>query len=187
MDISRLWYEVYHYGYRVRSIEPENGLARWQLYKNNYSTIKCSYTTIKSYNNLFKSVNYHAVGDDDINSTITINGNTYCNNIEKYHFLVQLFRIPKLAQFKIPYVKILQLAYNAGQLQAGIDSNSYDQEIVKFVNDNNLLKIETYINLELVKIPTIGAGMVSISVLARITITTIIALIVIMFILFITQ
>jgi hypothetical protein len=138
------WYEVYQYGYHTRTYEPQRGLEKWQFYKNTYSSIPDKFETSTSYKKLFDSVGYTPAGSDDNDSTIQINNQVYNNNIEKFHFLVQLFRIPKLAGFNLPFIKALQLAYNAGQLQATIDKGEYEEELVEFVKNNRLIEVPTY-------------------------------------------
>lgn len=95
---------------------------------------------------MFESVNYQPIGVEDDEAKITIGEHTLSNKIEQEHFLVQLFRIPKLANFELPFVKLMQLAYNAGQLQAKLDTNAYEADVTSFINQNNLINIDTYIS-----------------------------------------
>jgi hypothetical protein len=143
-SLKDYWYEVYHYGYRVRMYEPESGMERWQFYKNLYSSIPDQIQMSSGYKKLFESVKYKPAGIEDVDATVTIAQHEYINNVEKFHFLVQLFRIPKLSNFRVPFIKALQIAYNAGQLQALIDKDEYDQELVDFINENRLNEITTY-------------------------------------------
>lgn len=142
--LKEYWYEVYHYGYRVRSDEPQRGLEKWQFYKNTYSVIPDKIKTSSNYKKLFDSTGYAPAGLEDNDATIQVSDKVYNNNVEKYHFLVQLFRIPKLAGFNLPFVKTLQLAYNAGQLQATIDKHDYSDDLVEFVKHNRLIEVTTY-------------------------------------------
>jgi len=143
-SFKEYWYEVYQYGYHIRNYEPHRNVEKWQLYKNTYSAIKDMFRTSKSYKKLFDSINYISTGTDDNECTININGKTYNSGLEKFHLLVQLFRIPKLSGFNLPFVKTLQLAYNAGQLQANIDKGEYQMELVEFVKNNKLTEVTTY-------------------------------------------
>ena len=145
-SIRDYWYEVYQHGYHIRQYQPERGLEGWQTYKNTYGSNPMKFTLSDSYKKLFESVNYVSNGSEDADATITVVGQTYSNTIEKYHFLVQLFRIPKLAGFTLPLVKVLQIAYNAGQLQAMIDNNAYTSELIQFINTNKLTSIESYLD-----------------------------------------
>jgi hypothetical protein len=143
-SLKDYWYEVYHYGYRVRSFEPKNEIERWQFYKNLYSITSEQIQLSSDYKKLFESVKYKPAGFEDVYATLYIAGNEYSNNVEKFHFLVELFRIPKLSNFRVSFIKALQIAYNAGQLQATIDDDEYDQEVVDFINENRLNEITTY-------------------------------------------
>ena len=65
----------------------------------------------------------------------------------KYHFYLQLARIPK--NNKLELCRLLQVAYNLGQLSVHLDSDPiFTCETRAYFNLNNLGNINSYINLD---------------------------------------
>ena len=120
--LGNLWNELIDIGYTVRS-QKQDGMAAWQPYKSKYANFNLEgYETgipIKeSFVKLIESLNYKF--NDVIEQTdvkLVINGQIYDNTVETNHFLIQHFRIPKLEKYRLSVVKVLQLAYNIGQLK----------------------------------------------------------------------
>lgn len=74
-------------------------------------------------------------------------------NPKSNHFFMQLKNLVKTkSNFEIKLNRVLQLAFNAGQLSIFIKNNKLDKEIVDFVMENKLLDLTTYISLENQKI-----------------------------------
>lgn len=76
------------------------------------------------------------------------------------HFFTQLIRIPSLyydapgdmnniSEIKyIPFVKVIQIAYNIGQYSYEISKGTQDKTIVEFFNKHSLNRIETYVDIK---------------------------------------
>jgi hypothetical protein len=65
------------------------------------------------------------------------------------HFFMQLKNlVDKKSNFQIKINRVLQIAYNIGQLSIFIEMEKLPQDIVDFVEEHNLLDLDTYISLE---------------------------------------
>jgi hypothetical protein len=65
------------------------------------------------------------------------------------HFFMQLKNlVDKKSNFQIKMNRVLQIAYNIGQLSIFIERGKLPQDIVDFVEEHNLLDLDTYISLE---------------------------------------
>jgi len=65
------------------------------------------------------------------------------------HFFMQLKNlVDKKSNFQIKINRVLQIAYNIGQLSIFIERDKLEQDIVDFVEEHNLLDLDTYISLE---------------------------------------
>jgi len=65
------------------------------------------------------------------------------------HFFMQLKNlVEKKSNFEIKMNRVLQLAYNAGQLSIYIDNNKLPEDIIEFVKSNNLLDLDTYVSIK---------------------------------------
>lgn len=143
-------------GYEVR-LNKKNGLLEWQKYKNDTQMIK-----IKDYDNgitlnekfifLANSLLY-TVNKNDNNHTnviLKLEKTILSNCIETHHFLIQHFRIPIMCQYRLPVNKILQIAYNIGQLKAVFENENIFSENVKcFYQKHQLDKFVTYVDLQI--------------------------------------
>jgi hypothetical protein len=69
---------------------------------------------------------------------------------ERFHFVLQTARIPKNSHCSLQ--KIIQIAFNIGQYRSANKKDSYSLEVNKFITDNNLDKVESYIDLHVCKI-----------------------------------
>ena len=56
--------------------------------------------------------------------------------------------VDKKSNFQIKINRVLQIAYNIGQLSIFIEMEKLPQDIVDFVEEHNLLDLDTYISLE---------------------------------------
>jgi mannose-6-phosphate isomerase-like protein (cupin superfamily) len=66
---------------------------------------------------------------------------------EQYHFFLQLIRIPKNNP-KINLLRLLQVAYNLGQLSVCLKEGSvFDSKSIEYFKSNNLDKLESYIKI----------------------------------------
>ena len=74
-------------------------------------------------------------------------------NPKSNHFFMQLQNlVVKKSNFEIKLNRVLQLAYNAGQLSQLIELKKIPKDIKKFVHEHNLLSLDTYVSPEIQKI-----------------------------------
>ena len=96
---------------------------------------------------LAKSLPYSYTDELKHSDAILTIGDTILNNqTAEHHFLIQHFRIPRVNQYKLSVLKIMQVAYDVGQLKVVFENESvYDDSVKKFYSDNKLDQIHTYI------------------------------------------
>lgn len=88
---------------------------------------------------------YNPGGKEDEDSTFNYDGITLHNKKEINHFFIQHFRIPKLMNYEVSVLKLLQIAYNAGQFKAERENKkSYSKKILNFYDKYNLDKISAF-------------------------------------------
>jgi hypothetical protein len=65
------------------------------------------------------------------------------------HFFMQLKNlVDKKSNFQIKMNRVLQIAYNIGQLSVFIEKGELPRDVVDFVEEHDLLDLDTYISLE---------------------------------------
>jgi len=67
-------------------------------------------------------------------------------NWEKYHFFLQLIRIPK--KNKIDLIRLLQIAYNIGQFYRDRKEGNYNEECLQVFDVNNMQNHSSYTKSE---------------------------------------
>lgn len=68
------------------------------------------------------------------------------NNVwEQNHFFLQLIRIPKNNELNL--IKLLQVAYNLGQLSVCLEKGNFSSKAIDYFKTNNLDKLESYVKL----------------------------------------
>jgi hypothetical protein len=147
-DISKLWQEMINYGYDVNKTG-QNGLVMWQPMKTKYDNMM---SLGKVDNPVVQRIIYNNIvmGSDDIDLSdlkFVIDDVILDNKIENHHFFIQHFRIPMISKFNLTRLKLLQIAYNAGQFKARREKNYYDEKIMTFYDNNKLDQIQTYLEL----------------------------------------
>ncbi|AYV85610.1 MAG: hypothetical protein Satyrvirus25_15 [Satyrvirus sp.] len=165
--VKSLWNQLIDIGFNVRK-NRLNGLEEWQPYKNKYSNYMVQDYSIgvplrDNFINLCESFDYKYTDKDQTDTILKINDEIFDNKIETNHFLIQHFRIPRLEHYRLLLVKILQLAYNIGQLRAVfLNENAFSNELKNFYYSNHLDDIGTYfdsdIHYKLVTIKQVGSG-----------------------------
>lgn len=149
IDIKSLWNHMKEIGFVVNSNNC-NGLKMWQPLKKFYTN--CQYDECKEIKidkeikQLTSLIKYSSNDSDDESATIKIGNTTLKNTKQADHFVIQHFRIAKLHNYKLPLVKLLQIAYNAGQVESEIAKQTYSDEVVEFYKSNNLGYINTFVN-----------------------------------------
>lgn len=64
---------------------------------------------------------------------------------EQNHLFLQLIKIPKSGELNL--IKLLQVAYNLGQLSTCLEKGNFSSRAIDYFKSNNLDKLETYIKL----------------------------------------
>lgn len=147
-NLKQIWSETINYGYKVNK-NKQNGLESWQPLKSKFSKyILENNTNIplkQNFISFVNSLNYKYNDTMDQNDVILTIGNSVLDNkIEKFHFIIQHFRIPMLEKFNLSIVKFAQLAYNIGQAKATLERGEYDDNIKKFYQQYKLDNINTF-------------------------------------------
>ena len=157
--LQELWNKTMDYGYEVRKSK-KDGLESWQPLKKEYANyfIKGYDEGIpvnESFNKIMKKIKYQIGSDEKEHTDVMVSiGKETVDNLDKNHFFVQHFRIPVLEKNKLPVleknklsvVKVLQIAYNAGQYKAEAEKKNYPTTILEFYDENKLNDIETFID-----------------------------------------
>lgn len=158
-EIKGMWIMMFNEGYNVRK-SVKDGYEEWQPFKKAYENYKITGyedgIKIRTGIRHFAAIlGYDKKDDTHDNAQLTIRVHTpgveplIVGNKGPTHFFVQLFRIPEMFNYKLSYVKLAQLAYNAGQARAVIDheKNVYDDRIEGLYTQYKLDKVETFVEL----------------------------------------
>jgi len=143
-NLSRLWLLSINYGYSIRLYNKHpDGLAKWNIIKTllNGITTKGQWKTsaLELYDKL------KALGLKDVETKDMESHELW----EKHHFYVQHGRISHLNQNDPSLTRLIQIAFNDGQLKYFMKYNDdpfYTDEMRKFYKDNKLYDIETYMD-----------------------------------------
>lgn len=149
MDLNKLFNEMIHYGFYIKSSKID-GLQAWRTKSNSLDndleigTWKHTRITKDGSLNTLKQIY------DYVYNTLAMKGEESTDRtnpfFEEHHFLLQLARIPK--NDKCTIKKILQIAYNIGQFMASVESKAYSPDAIAFYHTNNLNKLESYVELK---------------------------------------
>jgi hypothetical protein len=142
-SLGLLFKKVKTYGYFTKTNNLD-GLDNWNKLKQILSK---SSTILKANWNSSIKIHYSYMKNElqikeDI--TETINHDTW----QKHHFYLQHTRIPILNPNDASIIRLMQIAYNAGQLLAIWDDKIYTDEIKKYYMDNKLEEMTTYMSLD---------------------------------------
>ena len=144
--LKDLWTIFLQVGYQVRK-NKLGGQQAWSYCKewigNNFdgTSLMDVPPTLKK----LVQEHYHPLGNEDSQSTFTLHNLTLHNQTEVEHFLIQHFRLVHLQNFRLSPLKLLQVAFNAGQFQAECEKNTYDQLFVTFYREHLLDQYETFV------------------------------------------
>ena len=143
MEIKSTFESVIEFGYYVRKTE-KNGLQEWRLLRDHIDGID-TFVINNEFKMLCESLNYNKEENDNDHQRVKIivDDVTYNNESLCDHFFIQLFRIPRMENYNLSTVKLLQLAYNIGQLKYEIDRNKHCASA--FFDEHKLGLLETYI------------------------------------------
>ena len=151
--LQQVFDEVKKYGYNTRVYNPDKGLENW----NTIKIILAESTELGKWNSQVKDM-YNFMKEDlgifeqecDIPSPLFDLSSEKRHSIwEHHHFYLQHVRIPTL-NFESPQlVRLIQIAYNAGQLDASWhNSEIYTDKIKAYYVAENLNNMETYMDKE---------------------------------------
>jgi hypothetical protein len=142
IDLNKLFNDTIEYGKLVRKHINKNqtdnnytkidGLLAWNTIKPYIEKFKCNNNKLKwikgkdeilkLYNYVYNELNMKGDDNDEKNS-----------NWEKYHFFLQLFRIPKnkYDESNEIILRVVQIGYNIGQMNCEL----YDNKAIKWLNN----------------------------------------------------
>ena len=150
--LSQLFDTVRDYGLKVRSNGTLNGKEMWDRVKplfkvvtddcnwNIYRT-KANGDALLSLDEIYDYVHDELgmKGGDEDQDTVEQ------DKWEKYHFYLQLIRVPRNNP-DCSLVRLMQVAYNLGQLQAEYDDSIYTDDVRKFLDKNDMDALRSYVD-----------------------------------------
>lgn len=140
-NIKNIWVKVIDLTEHLRKKYNDNldGLGLWNNLKKNLVDIQKDDLVYWSSNH--ETIIYSL--SEMKNSIKEYNDKTQL--IEKNHFLLQLFNIPK-KDVTAPFTRLIQIAFNIGQLKPLLNDKSFGFNIKQIFADNKLDQIETYMD-----------------------------------------
>lgn len=151
-DLDLLFKNSIKYGYCIR-INKLNGLDKWNELKSELSKLKLYKDKIQwnfnkdTIEKLYKYVhNNLQMKGDDIDKVSNSDHILW----EKYHFFLQLVRIPKLNYDNPNFIlRVCQIGYNIGQMNAikKLEPYFYSKESLQWLEENRLLTIDGFIKI----------------------------------------
>ncbi len=157
--MEELFNKVIEYGHLVRSKNGHgiDGLTAWGNLKPLLSSvvINCDWKIIRNLDGTISSDLNQIY--DYVHDVLGMKGDDHDDQSnhelwEKYHFFLQLIRIPKNTP-ELSLLKLCQIAYNIGQLSHYIDSENpedkkiFNSKVKNYYNSNNLDKLSSYIDV----------------------------------------
>lgn len=145
--LTDLWNCVKKYGYNVR-INKLDSLASWNAIKKEL----INSNAIGKWDKKIVGVYAHMkikLGIKEEQCEINEADEKLQKEIwEKHHFYLQHSRIPILNINEPKLYRLMQVAYNAGQLKALFDDEFYTENMKTFYKENKLSEISTYMNIK---------------------------------------
>lgn len=142
-SVCELWGLVKQMGYAIKASE-QDGLKMWGPIKEKYSAYTDHIYEINT-KKFEDHIMYESRDDKHDKVTMKIGSQNFDNEIADDHFLIQHFRIAKMNNYRLPLVKVLQIAYNVGQARASLENGKYNNDVVQFYNLHRLGNVETYL------------------------------------------
>lgn len=144
--IEDLFEKIIRWGYDTRS-KKFDGLKRWNVMKDILSESKVKGSWNPKVKEFFvemrSTLKIQECKDEFKGSNEDIQ-----REWEKHHFYLQHARIPTLNFSEPTLVRLMQIAYNAGQLRAEWNNDFYNKEKRDFYESNHLDNIHTYMDDE---------------------------------------
>jgi hypothetical protein len=154
--VQQLYEQAFHSGRKVQmkeqSGEEVDGRAIWNELESTTKRLKdrplTNHGEILLYNLSLKPI-YREM--NDIIITFEMDKSEF--NPKSNHFFCQLMNlVDKKSNFEIKLNKIMQLGFNAGQLSVFLERNTLPTDrsdiIADFIERNNMLDLDTYVNTE---------------------------------------
>jgi hypothetical protein len=151
--IKKLYDYVYNIAREVQmktqTGEVIDGRSIWQSIEKQISHIDLSDLGLQIYYNDELQKKYTIMDDIDIKFNMSANENDPISN----HYFLQLKNlVVKKSNFIIQINRILQIAFNVGQLSIFIENNKLDidrkDEISRFIYMNDMLNLDTYVSID---------------------------------------
>lgn len=144
--LQKNWNIMVQIGFDIRS-NNKDGHKEWQPYKLKYENYKNNFPLLAAFQELVNNLNYQSFDAEHEKVMILINDRILNNEIVAEHFFVQHFRIPKMVGKVISVTKLMQIAYNVGQLKAVFQNEIvFDENIKEYYTKHELDKLDTYVD-----------------------------------------
>lgn len=155
LTLQDLFNRIIKLGNKVRCRKLDSDLV-WILVKEQYSNLYLSnHSTIalRPHFDILPTydIKYNVQAFDllHLNVILNIRGEILNNHFEHDHFIIQLFRIPRLANYQLTLLQLLQMAYNIGQIMICNTDGIYPKKIMDYiVHSAKLYQLSSYIGSE---------------------------------------
>jgi len=172
-DMASIFKTIVEYGYSIRKfillIEPKDniGLNAWRMIKETFadfkfqtesgeilSKIKVNKKLIDEIQELIKNklYNFDVTDKDQEKVELIISSIKLNNEVEQDHFFIQHYRILNTSNFELSPMKLMQVAYNIGQLKAQNKMNKYDDKLMEYYIAHELNNIKTFVDIDNIKL-----------------------------------
>jgi hypothetical protein len=142
--IKKEFLSVFKEGQEVQRLEAD-GRGIWQGIERRY--ISLSYFELNhDLLRISEAASFKAQTEEKKDATVDIGGEIGFSGAG--HFLVQLFRLPAMSGSEISFAKLMQVAYNAGQLDIVLERGDFGDKteaVRSFVEKYGLMHFETYL------------------------------------------
>jgi len=173
LDVEEIFNMIIDYGFTIRKFvlltTPKDniGLNAWRMIKESFSDFKfltnsgealSKITVNKKLIELIESLieeKLYVFDEDDKEQEkvkLTINSIELDNQIDSEHFLIQHYRILVTSNFELSPMKLMQVAYNIGQLKAQNKIKNYDEKLMDYYKENKLNNVNTFIDIDNLKL-----------------------------------
>ena len=146
ITIDELWSKIIQYGYYVRH-HGLDGLESWVVLKKSIPEIDLEWASLDKKIKEYTKLRDHGVWGEDFDPED-------CKVLwENHHFLIQHRRIIKNNQTTGNLLRLLQIAYNAGQYKSGLEQkvNYLTDWMKNYYVSQKFDDMENYINDDMIK------------------------------------
>ena len=135
-NMEKLWSDIMNYGLKVRS-KRLNGLDMWVQLKGKLSEI----TYEGQWSMQFKDIKEYMMKEFGLVEDVS---HILKDIWEKHHFYLQHANIP--SSNNCSFVRLMQIAYNAGQLKAIFDDPIFTKDMKDYYDNMHLNEMTTYMD-----------------------------------------